>query len=251
MLICSMSLFTACNDDDDNGKGEETPLAQQIAGTYSGNLEVSLDGTDLGTSKQHIYVKDAGNVVSVELKDFSIQLEADKDPFNVEDITFSNVPVEDVEGIVQFKETKVTINHATLGELQATLVGTEVSNKIDLDITVYASTLKKNIKVLFTGDKINSEPKDFAGEIASWYSREDLKLTGIEIDPELLQSSVKGISIVRAGHNKIGIASTVFYFVGDKGKYLEIKSMDIQKTQNGIELLEATAVSNMIKKSIS
>ena len=28
MLICSMSLFTACNDDDDNGKGEETPLAQ-------------------------------------------------------------------------------------------------------------------------------------------------------------------------------------------------------------------------------
>ena len=75
--------------------------------------------------------------------------------------------MEDVEGIVQFKETKVTINHATLGELQATLVGTEVSNKIDLDITVYASTLKKNIKVLFTGDKINSEPKDFAGEIAS------------------------------------------------------------------------------------
>lgn len=248
MLICSMSLFTACNDDDDNGKGEETPLAQQIAGTYSGNLEVSLDGTDLGTSKQHIYVKDAGNVVSVELKDFSIQLEADKDPFNVEDITFSNVPVEDVEGIVQFKETKVTINHATLGELQATLVGTEVSNKIDLDITVYASTLKKNIKVLFTGDKINSEPKDFAGEIASWYSREDLKLTGIEIDPELLQSSVKGISIVRAGYNKIGIASTVFYFVGDKGKYLEIKSMDIQKTQNGIELLEATAVSKYDKK---
>ena len=248
MLICSMSLFTACNDDDDNGKGEETPLAQQIAGTYSGNLEVSLDGTDLGTSKQHIYVKDAGNVVSVELKDFSIQLEVDKDPFNVEDITFSNVPVEDVEGIVQFKETKVTINHATLGELQATLVGTEVSNKIDLDITVYASTLKKNIKVLFTGDKINSEPKDFAGEIASWYSREDLKLTGIEIDPELLQSSVKGISIVRAGYNKIGIASTVFYFVGDKGKYLEIKSMDIQKTQNGIELLEATAVSKYDKK---
>lgn len=248
MLICSMSLFTACNDDDDNGKGEETPLAQQIAGTYSGNLEVSLDGTDLGTSKQHIYVKDAGNVVSVELKDFSIQLEADKDPFNVEDITFSNVPVEDVEGIVQFKETKVTINHATLGELQATLVGTEVSNKIDLNITVYASTLKKNIKVLFTGDKINSEPKDFAGEIASWYSREDLKLTGIEIDPELLQSSVKGISIVRAGYNKIGIASTVFYFVGDQGKYLEIKSMDIQKTQNGIELLEATAVSKYDKK---
>lgn len=248
MLVCTITLFASCNDDDDNGKGEETPLAQLIVGTYSGQLEVSVDETDLKPSQQYIYVKDAGNVVSVELKDFSVQLEADKDPFNVEDITFSNVPVEKVEGVVQLKETKVTINDATLGELQATLVGTEVSGKMDLNITVYASALKKNIKAIYSGDKINSDPKDFAGEIASWYAREDLKLTGIEIDPELMKSSVKGISIVRAGYNKIGIESAVFYFVGDKGKYLEIKSMDIQKTQNGIELLEATAVSKYDKK---
>jgi len=248
MLVCTITLFASCNDDDDNGKGEETPLAQLIVGTYSGQLEVSVDETDLEPSQQYIYVKDAGNVVSVELKDFSVQLEADKDPINVEDITFSNVPVEKVEGVVQLKETKVTINDATLGELQATLVGTEVSGKMDLNITVYASALKKNIKAIYSGDKINSDPKDFAGEIASWYAREDLKLTGIEIDPDLMQSSVKGISIVRAGYNKIGIESAVFYFVGDKGKYLEIKSMDIQKTQNGIELLEATAVSKYDKK---
>lgn len=247
MLVCTITLFASCNDDDDNGKGEETPLAQQIVGTYRGQLEVSVDETDLEPSQQYIYVKDAGNVVSVELKDFSVQLEADKDPFNVEDITFSNVPVEKVEGVVQLKETKLTINDATLGELQATLVGTEVSGKMDLNITVYSSTLKKNIKAIYSGDKINSDPKDFAGEIASWYAREDLKLTGIEIDPELMKSSVKGISIVRAGYNKIGIESAVFYFVGDKGKYLEIKSMDIQKTQNGIELLEATAVSKYDK----
>ena len=248
MLVCTITLFASCNDDDDNGKGEETPLAQQIVGTYRGQLEVSVDETDLEPSQQYIYVKDAGNVVSVELKDFSVQLEADKDPFNVEDITFSNVPVEAVEGVIQLKETKLTINDATLGELQATLVGTEVSGKMDLNITVYSSTLKKNIKAIFSGDKINSDPKDFAEEIASWYAREDLKLTGIEIDPELMKSSVKGISIVRAGYNKIGIESVVFYFVGDKGKYLEIKSMDIQKTQNGIELLEATAVSKYDKK---
>ena len=32
MLICSMSLFTACNDDDDNG-GEGPQLGKDIAGT--------------------------------------------------------------------------------------------------------------------------------------------------------------------------------------------------------------------------
>ena len=47
MLICSMSLFTACNDDDDNGKGEETPLAQQIAGTYS-----DIDGKRVVSSRK-------------------------------------------------------------------------------------------------------------------------------------------------------------------------------------------------------
>lgn len=39
MLICSMSLFTACNDDDDNG-GEGPQLGKDIAGTYNGELSV-------------------------------------------------------------------------------------------------------------------------------------------------------------------------------------------------------------------
>ena len=39
MLICSMSLFTACNDDDDNG-GEGPQLGKDIAGTYHQKLKL-------------------------------------------------------------------------------------------------------------------------------------------------------------------------------------------------------------------
>lgn len=249
MFVCSVSLFTSCSDDDDidNGKGNETPLAQKIMGTYSGDLEVSLEDLKIGTSKQQIYVNEAGNNVSVELKDFSVQLEADKEPFSIENIVLSDVVVEEVEGVVQLKEAKTTISHPSLGELQITMVGTEASDKLDLNITVYSSTLKKNIKALFTGDKINSDTSDFAKEVASWYSCEELKLTGIEVNEEYL-GKLKGISIIRAGYNKVGIGSTVFYFTGNQGKYLEIGSMNIQKTQNGIELLETEVLSKYDKK---
>lgn len=248
MFVCSVSLFTSCSDDDDidNGKGNETPLAQKIMGTYSGDLEVSLEDLKIGTSKQQIYVNEAGNNVSVELKDFSVQLEADKEPFSIENIVLSDVVVEEIEGVVQLKEAKTTISHPSLGELQITMVGTEASDKLDLNITVYSSTQKKNIKALFSGDKINSDTSDFAKEVASWYSCEELKLTGIEVSEEYL-NNMKGISITYAGYNKVGIGSTVFYFTGDKGKYLEIASMNIQKTQNGIELLETEAVSKYDK----
>lgn len=249
MFVCSVSLFTSCSDDDDidNGKGNETPLAQKIMGTYSGDLEVSLEDLKIGTSKQQIYVNEAGNNVSVELKDFSVQLEADKEPFSIENIVLSDVVVKEVEGVVQLKEAKTTISHPSLGELQITMVGTEASDKLDLNITVYSSTLKKNIKALFTGDKINSDTSDFAKEVASWYSCEELKLTGIEVNEEYL-GKLKGISIIRAGYNKVGIGSTVFYFTGNQGKYLEIGSMNIQKTQNGIELLETEVLSKYDKK---
>lgn len=249
MFVCSVSLFTSCSDDDDidNGKGNETPLAQKIMGTYSGDLELSVEDLKIGTSKQQVYVNDAGNTVSVEIKDFSVQFEADADPLILENIVISDIPVEEVEGTVQLKETKTTMSHPTFGELQLTLIGTEASDKMDLNITVYASTLKKNIKALFSGDKINTDTSDFAGDVASWYSCEDLKLTGIEVSPEYIEKFA-GIPIIRAGYNKVGIGSTVFYFTGDKGKYLEIPSMNIQKTKNGIELLEAEAVSKYDKK---
>ena len=41
MFVCSMSLFTSCNDDDDNN-GEGPQLGRDIAGTYNGTLAMVL-----------------------------------------------------------------------------------------------------------------------------------------------------------------------------------------------------------------
>lgn len=66
-LICSLSLFTACHDDD------EKIQAEDIAGVYLGKLNIALKGANVGKDiPQKVYIaKVAEDAVSLELKDFS------------------------------------------------------------------------------------------------------------------------------------------------------------------------------------
>ena len=43
-LICSVSLFTSCSDDDD----PVYPIEEELAGTYKGTLDIELDGNPVG-----------------------------------------------------------------------------------------------------------------------------------------------------------------------------------------------------------
>ncbi len=46
-LICSMSLFTACSDDDDPDYSKV--IEEEIAGNYKGTLDIKLDGTTIAS----------------------------------------------------------------------------------------------------------------------------------------------------------------------------------------------------------
>ena len=68
-LVCSMSLFTACSDDE-GGDGDNLGkvISEEIVGSYSGNLEVSVNGGDPMDASLNVSVAQNGeNAV-----DFSI-----------------------------------------------------------------------------------------------------------------------------------------------------------------------------------
>ena len=75
VLICSVSLFTACSDDDPKNTGPDfTMLQDATVGTYDGGLKVSMNGVNLTPEaiSQRIFVKAEGaDKVELSLRDFS------------------------------------------------------------------------------------------------------------------------------------------------------------------------------------
>lgn len=232
MMLFSLSVFTGCNDDEKGSNGEE--LVGEIAGTYLGTLNVSLDGLPFDPIEQQIYIsQDDKTTAKLELKDFNILI--GEAVVEVGDIVIPNVKLEGNQSSVTLEETKAVINHPALGQLDVTASGVVTNGKADLKIVVYAATLKQNINVTFVGDKINSEVKDNALEIAAWYERKSLTVTGTGGEIADTYPS-DGIMVTYKGYNKIAISSTPFSFP-PKAVYFTVESADVVEKADGIYIL--------------
>lgn len=212
LLICSMSFFTSCKDDDnkiDNG-GEATDWAAEIAGSYKGDLAVTVDGIDLGSSTQVITIsRENTNVAKLELKDFIITIAGA--PIKVGDITVPGIPTEGANSTAMLTETSTVINHPALGQLDVKVIGNITDKNADLHIVVYAATLRQNIDVTFKGVKTEdvTDNTDYAADLAAWYKRESLIITGDTIDSKWPND---GLSVVYRDVNTIAIESFYLSF---------------------------------------
>lgn len=230
MLLLSLSVFTGCNDDEKGSSGEE--LVGEIAGTYLGTLDVSLPGLPFDPVEQQIYIsQDELATAKLELKDFSIVV--GETPVEVGNITIPNVKLEGNASSVTLQETKTVINHPLLGKLDVTASGTVINGTADLRIVVQAGELL--IDVAFKGDKINSEVKDNAMEIAAWYALKNFTITGADIVGDWPKD---GIAIEYKGYNKISIPTTLFSFApAGKSIYFEVESADVVEKADGIYIM--------------
>lgn len=55
-LICSMSLFTACSDDDEAPDYSKV-IESEMAGNYKGTLTVTVEGTTMPSEPQKIKIR--------------------------------------------------------------------------------------------------------------------------------------------------------------------------------------------------
>ena len=234
MLVCSVTLFTGCSDDDDNGGGNlAMALQSSVVGTYEGDLRVVLPELHLdNTQERKIFVKaDGQENVQLVLRDFSIEVAGS--PVTVGDIDVSGIVLSGDAGNVQLEEKKVTISHPDLGELPVTVSGNVASGKANLSIQVVWNDL--DIDVTFAGDRISTEvdDSDYAKELVGWYAQESMTATGAPegFDAEEWPGS-SGIEFTYAGYNKINVKQFYVSFP-PRTERISIENVAIEKETDG------------------
>ena len=145
-LICSITLFSACSDDDD----PEYIQDGEFDGVYLGTLDVDAAGVvEVNDIPQKVYITKTGeNQIKMELKNFVFQK-----------IDLGNIVVDDI-AVVKHGTSCTFSGNANLtlavGECAVTVSGSIEGNKLDMDIAVVAVGAL-NVAVDFEGTKLAAD----------------------------------------------------------------------------------------------
>ena len=145
-VICTVCLFTACSDDDDDDNKVLT--VDNIVGTYPGDLDVTLAGTEVAKDVAASIVVTRGvddSKVKVSLSNFTIPgvLPVPMTIYSTCDVVPSTNELK-LNG-----QTTIDMSALGMGELAVVITGDADGKELDLDIAV--ATMK--VVVAFEGRK--------------------------------------------------------------------------------------------------
>lgn len=149
MLVCSVSIFMSCSDDDDEVK---YPIDTELAGGYVGNLSVNVDGNQMGTTEnQKITISQSNkgtNQIALSLKNFTFLV-------NVGDIEVDPCTVKAIDGGYAFEGQQNLDLVQPLGNCPVSISGTVKGSNINIEIGVkVGAPLNQNVKATFVGRKL-------------------------------------------------------------------------------------------------
>lgn len=147
MLVCSVSIFMSCSDDDDEVK---YPIDTELAGGYVGNLSVNVDGNQMGTTEnQKITISQSNkgtNQIALSLKNFTFLV-------NVGDIEVDPCTVKAIDGGYAFEGQQNLDLVQPLGNCPVSISGTVKGSNINIEIGVKVGA-NQNVKATFVGRKL-------------------------------------------------------------------------------------------------
>lgn len=147
-LICSMSLFTACSDDDPD---YTTVINEEIAGNYKGTLGVSINGQPVAQGMPQRITVSGANATSINLSLTNFSFSG----IQVGDVSLENCPMTqngtsyDFTGTTELNITGLTASVNATG----TIGNGNVS--ITMDIDAMLGTIEQTVVVTYTGTKLN------------------------------------------------------------------------------------------------
>lgn len=160
-LICSMSLFTACSDDDN----PEYIQDGEFDGVYLGTLDVDAAGViKIDDIVQKVYITKTGeNQIKMELKNFSFQT------MNLGDIAVTDIAVIKKGASCTFTgKADLTL---LVGKCAVAVSGSIEGDQLDMHIDVVAAgTL--NVKVDFEGNKLAADKSSEATMLTFEFNNE-------------------------------------------------------------------------------
>lgn len=143
-VLCTVTLFTSCSDDDGDDTPTVIPIEQEIAGDYKGTMDVYYVGVPdpiaSGLSQKVYVTKASDTAVKLELRDFVFFLGSEE--LNLGTIAVENCPVT-VEG-TSYKfsgNQKMTL---LVGDCDVAVSGTIGSGNLAMivDVKVGGGTLQ-------------------------------------------------------------------------------------------------------------
>lgn len=148
-LICSMGLFTACNNDDE----PELPVEKDLAGAYKGDLGISINDQSLGsTIPQKVYISKSAlgeNQLKLELKAFMFGT------MNLGDIQVDPCLVTEKGGTYSFSGSQTLTLADPIGTCPVTVEGSIEDGKIAINISVKVEALGQDVVAKFDGTKLS------------------------------------------------------------------------------------------------
>lgn len=262
--------FTACSEDKGGDDGEKTVTSADVAGTYSGSLEVTLGESEPIVSEGTITVSASGdNGIGFSLENFKLQ-QAGGITLYVGNIALSNVLL-DIDGLnasfVTEQNVKITAGTEELPAGQMWM-GPMLSGENGLAIKVSGSYTNGNlvmaieipfnnmtIKVNFDGEKAgngsvggdDSEPVEpdapntpalTADSIAGVYSG-TMAVTLKEGTPAIEQEG--RVEITAAGEDKLTLSLKNFKLLSDaaSGTYMYVGNIELTDVAFTVEGGEA------------
>lgn len=205
-LICSMSLFTACSDDDDPDYSKV--IEEEIAGNYKGLMDVYYEDPDVEIAKemvQKITIKKASATsLDLELKNFSITVGSSA--ILIGDLALDNCPLT-VEGEKYSFSGEADLD-LVVGKCATSVVGSVAGNTVELMIKVNVNNGSMKVRVEYKGTKL---PDSASSEA--------------KIDKFIFDKNVAAVDSLVLGEPIIDEdAKTITFAVADtiKAEYLQI-----------------------------
>lgn len=185
-LICSMSLFTACSDDDKPGGGGEggvtleEVITNDIAGNYKGDLAVTVLGVPMEPVAQKVAVTKSGTeAVSLSINNFSFL------GMSLGDIKLENCALAEENGAYTFTGT-TSLNVTPVPGMNLTAdvaaegsftTGNPTSITLNLDIKAELAGQQQDVTVVYTGTRLTGNESSEA------------LITSFAIDSELVSEA--------------------------------------------------------------